>query len=130
DLVVFDSLWAEPHENPDVDSLYQVKATYHDPDTIGNYVRFSTKRNDEDFFPVFHIDDAFINGQTFTLPLQRGQDPDAEYDPDTYGYFWLGDTVITKWASINKATYDFWNTLDYETNSGGPFGSATVIKSN
>lgn len=130
DLLALDSLYYEPHEDPDVDSLVQIVATVSDPDTIGNYVRFFTQRNSETMYPAFAFDDRFINGQTFSIPIQRAEDPDADYDPDTYGYFWKGDTVIVKWTAISKATYDFWNTLDYETNSGGPFGSATVIKSN
>ncbi len=130
DLLEFDSLWYEPHENPDIDSLVFVYARVHDPDTLGNYIRYSTKRNSEDFYYVFVTDDRFINGQTFNFPLRRGQDPDEGFDETTYGYFWKGDTAIIKWAAIDKPSYDFWSTLDYETNSGGPFGSATVIKSN
>jgi len=131
DLLTLDSLWYVPHENEGAaDSLVQLMLEVSDPDTLGNYVRFFTKQNSASMYPVFAFDDRFINGQTYSVPVQRGQDPDAEYDPDTYGYFWKGDTAILKWTSISKATYDFWNTLDYETNSGGPFGSATVIKSN
>lgn len=130
DLLVLDSLYYEPHENPEADSLVQLVAQYKDPDTIGNYVRFYTQRNSEQMYPAFAFDDRFFNGEILTFPLQRAEDPDADYDADTYGYFWKGDTAIVKWTAISKATYDFWNTLDYETNSGGPFGAATVIKSN
>lgn len=130
DLLTLDSLWYEPHENPDIDSLVFLYTHVKDPDTLGNYVRYLSKRNSEPFYYVFVTDDRFINGQSFTFPLRRGQDPDAGFDETTYGYFWKGDTVIIKWAAIDKASYDFWSTLDYETNSGGPFGSATVIKSN
>ncbi len=130
DLLKLDSLWYEPHEDPENDTLVNVFTKFKDPDTLGNYIRYFSKRNSEEFYYVFVTDDRFFNGQDFELPLQRGQDPDEGFDQDTYGYFWRGDTVVIKWVSISKATYDFWNTLDYETNSGGPFGSATVIKTN
>lgn len=130
DLLELDSLWYEPHEDPDVDSLVFVHTRIIDPDTLGNYVRYFSKRNSEPFYYVFVTDDRFINGQTFTFPLRRGQDPDEDFDETTFGYFWKGDTAIIKWAAIDKQSYDFWSTLDYETNSGGPFGSATVIKTN
>jgi len=130
DLLALDSLYYEPHDNTDADSLVQLVAKYTDPDTFGNYIRFYTQRNSESMYPAFAFDDRFFNGETLTFPIQRAEDPDADYDADTYGYFWKGDTAIVKWTAITKATYDFWNTLDYETNSGGPFGSATVIKSN
>lgn len=130
DLITLDTLYYEPHDNPDVDSLVQLIAKYKDPDTIGNYVRFFTKRNAEQMYAAFAYDDRFFNGEILSFPIQRAEDPDADYDADTYGYFWKGDTAIVKWTAITKATYDFWNTLDYETNSGGPFGAATVIKTN
>ncbi len=130
DLLALDSLWWEPHENPENDSLVSVIARITDPDTVGNYVRYFSQRNSEPFYPVFVTDDRFFNGQTFRFPLRRGQDPDAEFDNVTYGYYWRGDTVTVKWAAIDKPHYDFWNTLSYEMSSGGPFGSATVIKSN
>lgn len=130
DLLKLDSLWFEPHENPNNDSLVFVYARVSDPDTLGNYVRYFSKRNSEPFYYVFVTDDRFINGQTFNIPLRRGEDPDADFDAETFGYFWRGDTVIIKWAAVSKPVYDFWSTLDYETNTGGPFGSATVIKSN
>ena len=130
DLLVLDSLYYEPHENPDADSLVQLVAKFNDPDTIGNYIRFFTQRNSEEMYAAFAFDDRFFNGEALTFPIQRAEGPDAEFDADTYCYFGKGDTAIVKWTSITKATYDFWNTLDYETNSGGPFGAATVIKSN
>lgn len=130
DLLELDSLWYEEHENHENDSLVFVHTRYVDPDTLGNYIRYLSKRNSEDFYYVFVTDDRFFNGQAFSFPLRRGEDPDADFDQDTYGYFWKGDTVIIKWTAIDKTTYDFWNSVDYETNTGGPFGSATVIKSN
>ena len=130
DIVAFDSIWYEPHENEENDSLVTVLGQLPDPDTIGNYYRYFSQRNSERTYPVFSIDDRFFNGENFKFPLRRGQDPDEEIDEDTYGYFWRGDTVVIKWAAISKSHYDFWNTLEYEMSSGGPFGSATVIKSN
>ncbi|GIV33311.1 MAG: hypothetical protein KatS3mg031_0846 [Chitinophagales bacterium] len=130
DLYPLDSLWWQPHSNPDNDTLVSLIARIRDPGDEVNYSRVFSKRNSEPFYQIFVTDDRFYNGQTFSIPLQRGQDPDDDFDLVTSGYFWRGDTVIIKWAAIDKAHYDFWNTLDAEMNSGGPFSSGTVIKGN
>jgi hypothetical protein len=131
-LVLVDPLTIKPHQDLNKDSLVAVYLNFQDPDTLGNYFRYSTKRNDEPFYyplSASAYDDRIINGRYLSLPLERGIDPQAEIDNNTYGYFWKGDTVMLKWSQIDKRSYDFWSTLE---NDGGdsPFSSPTIIKTN
>jgi len=131
-LVPLDPLTIQPHPDANKDSLVSVYINFKDPDTLGNYFRYSTQRNDEPFYyPISQsvYDDRIINSEYISLPLERGMDPQAEIDNDTWGYFWKGDTVTLKWSNIDKRSYDFWSTLE---NDGGdsPFSSPTIIKTN
>lgn len=120
------------HDDPTKDSLVSVLVTYDDPDTTGNFLRYFTKRNSEPFYAPLSssvYDDNVIAGSVLTLPLERGQAANSDIDFDTYGYFWRGDTVTVKFSSIDKAHYDFWQTVE---NDGGdsPFSSPVRIKGN
>jgi len=126
------SLGIRPHDDPTKDSLVSVLVTYSDPDTSGNFLRYFTKRNSEPFYTALSgsvYDDNLINGQSVTLPVERGQSPGAERNFDVYGYFWKGDTVQVKFSSISKSHYDFWRTIE---NDGGdsPFSSPIRIQTN
>lgn len=131
-LVPLQPLTWKPHPDASKDSLVSVYINFKEPDTIGNYYRYSTKRNSEPFYyPLSSsvYDDKLVNGQFISLPLERGISPNSKIDNDTYGYFWKGDTVTLKWMNIDKASYDFWRTLE---NDGGdsPFSSPVIIKTN
>lgn len=126
------SLSIRPHDDPTRDSLVSVLVTYSDPDSTGNFLRYFTKRNDESFYPPLSgsvYDDNLVNGQSVTLPIERGQPDSEDIDFDVYGYFWKGDTVQVKFSSLAKSHYDFWRTLE---NDGGdsPFSSPIKIKTN
>ena len=132
DLVPLDSLSFRPHADESKDSLVTLYCHFDEPDTLGNFLRYWTQRNSEPMYaPVAQstFDDKLFNGQTFSLPLERGQDPQDDLDFDTYSYFWRGDTAVVKWSTIDKAHYDFWHTLESD---GGdtPFSAPTRIKSN
>src|SRR5690606_16825761 len=108
-----------PHPDTRKDSLVSVYINFKDPDTLGNFYRYFTQRNDEPLYaPVTSsaYDDIVVNGQFISLPLERGQSRQADFDGNTYGYFWRGDTVTLKWCTIDNPSYDFWNTLE---NDGG-----------
>jgi hypothetical protein len=131
-LIQTDPLTWKPHPDGNKDSLVSVYINFKDPDTIGNFFRYSTQRNSEPFYYPLSAsvyDDKIVNGQYISLPLERGMSRNAEIDGDTYGYFWKGDTVTLKWMNLDKASYDFWKTIE---NDGGdsPFSSPVVIKSN
>ncbi len=127
------ALTSRPHPNDGAaDSLVTVVGTFTEPDTVGNYLRYWTQRNEEELYPPASgsvFDDLLFSAQTFSLPIERGQDPQEDFEFETYGYFWKGDTVLVKWASIDRGCYEFWQTLE---NDGGdsPFSSPVRIKTN
>lgn len=118
---------------PNNDSLVNVTATIAVPPTLGNFIRYWTKRNNEPYYTPYSgsvYDDKLFSGQTLTLPVERGiPGYIGNPDPVTYGYFWKGDTVTVKWTSIDSRTYDFYNTLEND-GGGSPFSSPIRVKSN
>lgn len=127
-----DSLWWKPAPaDPDTTKVVVLlKST--DKKGFGNYVRYFTKRNSEPFYPPYNsvYDDLFIDGSTFELPLDMGVNRN---DPIKYEerYFRRGDTVTLKLCEIDKATFDFWRTMEYTYSSvGNPFSTPTKVLSN
>jgi Domain of unknown function (DUF4249) len=50
---------------------------------------------------------------------------------DDNSFFNKGDSVVIKLANIDKATYDFWRTMEFNYQSvGNPFSTPTVVLSN
>ncbi|MCH2021110.1 MAG: DUF4249 domain-containing protein [Saprospiraceae bacterium] len=136
-LVPLDSLKYNNHPSyPDNDSLVELEAYFTDP--IGpNYYRSFTQRNDEQMYPAYTrgtvgsvSDDNIFEGQSFSFGLLRGSGPFDDLDIDTYGYFWRGDTVIVRTASLDYEHFRFWQTLEYNSGAQGPFGTYTRIESN
>lgn len=124
-----------PNPDPKKDSLVSLSCSYDDPLEVGNFGRLLTKVNQEPFFPDRFqsvYSDELINGgtwQDFVIP--KGENPNVDFDTETYSYFNRGDTVIVKWCAIDKAHYDFWITIETDrNNSGNPFGRPTVVRSN
>ncbi|MFD2515756.1 DUF4249 family protein [Pontibacter locisalis] len=130
-----DSLWLMPHPDPAEDSLKILYYRYVDPDTLGNSVRYFTKRNQEPFYPGLFssvFNDELVNGGTIVFPLDRGEPRgQKEVNQELYSYFGKGDTIIVRWAAIDLAHFRFWNTLEGEQNSNGsPIGSPNTTRSN
>ncbi|WP_161887751.1 DUF4249 family protein [Pontibacter russatus] len=130
-----DSLWLVPHPDPEQDSLKTLYYRYSDPDTLGNSVRYFTKRNSEPFFPGLFtsvFNDELINGSTISFPLDRGEPKgQQEIDEDLYSYFGVGDTITVRWAAIDLPHYRFWYSLENEQNSNGsPIGTPNITQSN
>lgn len=135
--VSVDSLTYLNHPSyPDNDSLVEVVAHFSDP--IGpNYYRGFSQRNDESFYPSSTrgtsgsvSDDNIFEGQEFSFAVIRGQDPFDDFDFDSFGYFWRGDRVTFRASNIDYAHFRFWQTLEYNSGSQGPFGTYTRIESN
>lgn len=112
----------------------QLIVYYSDPDTLGNAVRYFTKRNSETFFPgpSSVLDDAIVNGsKNGKYPLQvgtSGQDIDFS---DSTGYIFPGDTVTLKWAAIDRGVYNFFVAYEYAIGTvGNPFSSPINVPSN
>lgn len=123
--------WKEPP--PTVDSghaIVMVKAT--DKPGYGDYVRYYTKRNSEGFLPGLNsvFDDLFIDGTTYELQVEPGWNRSLEREEED-AFFKRGDTVTLKLSAIDKATYDFWRTMEYSYASvGNPFSTPVKIAGN
>lgn len=133
--VGFTKLWTEPHPSPKYDSLVQLKGLIKDPDTIGNFYRYFTRRNSEAFTKNYPsvLDDLMGNGKEFEtqVPLGVNRFSDEEIDFNTFGFWNKKDTCYVKLSMIDRVHYEFWRTLENElSNQGSPFGSYTRVRSN
>jgi hypothetical protein len=109
-----------------------VMITITDPAGYGDYIRYWTKKNREIFLPGFTsvYDDLIIDGTTYETEVEPGIDRNVSYNEDKRA-FKKGDTVTLKLSNINKATYDFWRTMEYTYASvGNPFASPVKVLSN
>jgi hypothetical protein len=127
-----DSLfWKQaPPNNPPEKVALMVRAT--DPPGLGDYVRYFTKQNSGPFLPGLNsvFDDQVIDNSTYEVQVEKGVDRTSSL-PEGYAYFNKGDTVTFKLSNIDKATYDFWRTMEFTYLSvGNPFSSPTRVLSN
>lgn len=127
-----DSVWWRdaPPQADSGDVTVLVKAT--DPPGFGDYVRYFTKRNSEPFFAPNNsaFDDLFVDGTTYELPVERGTDRNVKLN-DMQRFFKRGDTVSLKLCNIDKATFDFWRTMEFSYQSvGNPFSTPVKVQSN
>lgn len=129
-----DSLWAVKALNtPDTSTKMILRAKVTDPPGFGDYIRYYTKVNREPFYPGLNsaFDDQLVNGTTYIVDVDKGADRNSEIDFDNFAFFKKGDTVTLKFSNINKATFDFWRTVDFSYQSiGNPFSSPTKIIGN
>jgi hypothetical protein len=130
-----DSIWWKPVPTNDTakknDVVVMVRVT--DPKGYGDYVRYWTKRNAERFLPGFTsvYDDLVIDGTTYDLPVDPGIDRNAEDPFSDDRAFKKGDTVTLKLSNIDRATYDFWRTMEYTYSSiGNPFSTPVKVLGN
>ena len=103
-----------------------------DPPGFGDYVRYFTKRNNEPFYPGLNsvYDDQVIDGTVYEIQVERGVNRNESHE-EGYTFFEKGDTVILKLSNIDKATYDFWRTMEYTYASvGNPFATPTKVINN
>lgn len=119
-----------PAGNPPEKVSVMLKAT--DPAGLGDYVRYFTKQNSDPFYPGLNsvYDDQVIDGSTYEVQVERGILRTGS-TPEAYSFFERGDTVTLKLSNIDKATYDFWRTMEFTYASvGNPFSSPTKVMSN
>lgn len=123
--------WKKPTVTSDSTKvIVMVRAT--DPPGFGDYIRYYTKTNREPFYPPFNstFDDFFIDGTTYELQVDKGFDRNLSVDFDE-NFFRRGDTVGLKLSNIDKATFDFWRTMEFSYSSiGDPFSSPTKVLGN
>ncbi len=140
---------------PDDSAYCYLAGTLSDPDTIGNCYRAFSKTSSNDwgedpfFMPMLEQDgnynDEYINGwEDFSFPMYKGrgfwqewgkqEDETTEEEVDgssgaTTGFWNIGDEVQVKWSAVDRGSWDFWISLQYN-NPGGPFGSPAQAKTN
>jgi len=127
-----DSVFWKPAPPGNEPGKVAVMARGYDQPGFGDYVRYFTKRNSEQFYPGLAsvYDDQVIDGSVFEVQVERGVPRNGNY-PEGYSFFDKGDTVTFKLCNIDKPTYDFWRTMEYTYASvGNPFSSPTKVISN
>ncbi|MFZ9241127.1 MAG: DUF4249 family protein, partial [Chitinophagaceae bacterium] len=104
-----DSMWWEKLPFSEDPKASRVMLTATDKSGLGDYIRYFTKVNSGPFLPGFTsvFDDDIIDGKTYTIPLDKGFDKNAQF-VDSLAYFRRGDTVTLKLCQIDKNTYEFW----------------------
>jgi hypothetical protein len=127
-----DSVWwkAAPPSDDSTRVVVVVKAT--DPPGYGDYVRYYTQKNDEPFFPGRNsvYDDLFVDGTTYNIPVEPGFDRNIDHNEDDL-FFHKGDSVTLKLSNIDRATYEFWRTMEFSYQSiGNPFSTPVKVLGN
>jgi hypothetical protein len=128
-----DSMWWRLNLRDTTDGKVQVMVRATDPRGYGDYVRYWTKRNREEFNPGLNsvFDDLVIDGTSYDIPIDPGVDRNADNRSFDQRAFRNGDTVTLKLANIDHSTYDFWRTMEYTYQSvGNPFSSPTRVLGN
>lgn len=128
-----DSLWWKPSpNNPDTTKVV-LMARVTDPPGLGNYIRYFTSTNGGNFNPGLNsvFDDQIVDGTTYAIEVEQGVDRNEDFSFSDYSFFDRGDTVVVKFTNIDKKTFDFWRTMEYNYSSiGSPFSSPTKVLGN
>ena len=128
-----DSLWwKKAPDNPDTNKVV-LMSRVTDPPGYGNYIRYFTKTNRQDFYPGLNsvFDDQIIDGKTYDIQIFQGVTKNEKVQRSDYGFFNRGDTVIVKMCNIDKASFDFWRTWEFTYQSvGNPFSSPGKVAGN
>jgi hypothetical protein len=129
-----DSIWWKvpppTTDSADKKAIVMVKAT--DPKGYGDYVRYFTRRNSGAFLPGLNsvYDDFFVDGTTYELQVEPGFDRNVKREEED-SFFARGDTVTLKLSNIDKATFDFWRTMEFSYASvGDPFATPVKVLGN
>jgi hypothetical protein len=128
-----DSLWWVPAPAAADSALVNLKAMVTDPPGLGNYTRYYTSVNAGPYYPGLNsvFDDQITDGTTYTVTVDKGVNRNFPIDINDFSFFNKGDSVVVKLADIDKVTYDFWRTMEYNYQSvGNPFSTPTVVISN
>lgn len=130
---VFDSLWTK-RAPPNIDTIKRVlMGRVFDPPGLGNYVRYFTKKNRGRFLPGFNsvFNDEVVDGTTYQGQVDQGIDRNNTLPTGDEKFFARGDTISFKLSNIDKATYNFWNTWEFNQQSiGNPFSQPGKVLGN
>jgi hypothetical protein len=128
-----DSLWwIDAPNNPNPKKVI-VMGRFIDPPGLGNYTRYFTSVDGWPYLPGLNsvYDDQLTDGITYNMQVEQGIDRNKRYNLENYAFFDHGDSVVVKYCNIDKATFDFWRTMEYSyTNIGNPFASPSKVISN
>jgi Domain of unknown function (DUF4249) len=130
---IFDSLWTKPPP-PNVDTskrVLMVRAI--DPPGLGNYIRYFTKKNSERFLPGFNsvFNDEVVDGTTYQGQVDPGVDRNLPPPTGDEKFYARGDTISFKLSNIDKASFTFWNTWEFNQQSiGNPFSQPGKVIGN
>jgi hypothetical protein len=127
-----DSLWWKPMPKDSVEGKVVVIVRATDPPGFGDYARYWTKKNQEPLLPGFQsvFDDLVIDGKSYEVEVEPGINRNEGWDDDEQA-FRRGDTVLFKLSNIDKATFDFWRTMEYNYSAvGNPFSTPVKVLGN
>jgi Domain of unknown function (DUF4249) len=127
-----DSVWWKKAPATSDSSRVIIMVRVTDPPGYGDYVRYYTKTNREPFYPPLNstYDDFFVDGTTYEIQIDKGVDRNITTN-DNENFFKRGDTVGLKLSNIDKATFDFWRTMEFSYSTiGDPFSTPTKVLSN
>lgn len=129
----FDSLWTKaPPPNVDTSKrLLMVRVT--DPPGLGNYIRYFTRKNSERFLPAYNsvFNDEVVDGTTYQGQVDPGVDRNLPLPTGDDKFFARGDTISFKLSNIDKASFNFWNTWEFNQQSiGNPFSQPGKVLGN
>jgi hypothetical protein len=130
--VALDSTWFALAEGKD--SLGFIWLKFTDNLLVNNYYRTLTQIQGVDvkyianYLPNFN--DTYFNGQKIEVSLYKGNKTTTDKSDEIY--YTLGDTILLKFCTVDKASYDFWYSFQKEViNAGNPFASTNArVKSN
>lgn len=122
--------WDEP-PGIETDTLSRLFITITDPPGPDFY-RYEISTNGGPFTPQITsvTNDILFDASAFEIPLNNVSEPGSEFDPDAFGLFVIGDSIVLRWLTIDEAHFDFWLSRDFNANSAGPFASYTRVTSN
>jgi hypothetical protein len=123
--------WEAPPGKPN-DSLATLYARVDDPPNVENYYRYLTGLVNEPLQSPFAsvTNDVFFDGKSFEFILNKAEPRGSDIDPETFGLYRRGDSMVIKWSTLDKEHFDFWSTLEFSANRNGPFASYTRVSSN
>lgn len=127
-----DSIWWEKVTIEKDSSFARLMMKATDKPGYGDYIRYFTQRNRDPFFPGFNsvFDDQIIDGKTYTVTVDKGINKNLPFEEKDL-FFKRGDTATVKLCNIDKATYDFWRTFEFNFRSiGNPFSSPIKVLGN
>lgn len=128
-----DSLWWKPSPNNPDTSKVVLMARVSDPPGYGDYIRFFTSVNQGPFNPGLNsvFDDQIVDGTNYDTEVEKGVDRNEEIDFETYSFFERGDTVLLKFTNIDKDSFEFWRTMEFNYSSiGNPFSNPVKVLGN